>query len=158
MKLAGVLAIAVCAPACQLVFTLDTDKVPHVPEGEEDIGDSDLTLRQGGFFTFDTTSLQPGGDIAMGEAEFEKLRQDGADADIVLMRVAAFTIEEGALFRITGEHPLVILANTIKIDGVIDASASLLGAVTQPGPGGGAPGSAALGEGGSGNITAANRN
>ena len=140
------LAIAACAPGCQLVFPLEDvqDKVAHVPVKEETAGAFDLTIDQR--VTFDTTSLLFTG-VAMGEAGTATIRQDNADSDLALMRVAKLTVTQNGQLVITGIKPLVIIANTIEIDGLVDASADVNGV---SGPGGGRPGMGDPGQGGDG--------
>jgi hypothetical protein len=72
------------------------------------------------------------------------------------MRVANLKIANGGEFFITGSTPLLIIAKTVEIDGVIDASAHLNG--LQPGPGGGRPGMRDPGEGGLGVVGPQNNN
>lgn len=146
------LAIALCAPGCQVVFPLSEtiDKVPHVPADQNEEPGVGEFVAPAGFSIYDTTVVMQ---AFPGVAEFEKIKQDGADRDVVVMRVGTMTIGSGSTFRISGDTAFLVIARTIQIDGTLDASASLDG---QPAPSGGRPG---MGDDGEGNVgsTGANR-
>lgn len=153
MRCAVLTAIAWCAPGCTLVFPLEevVDKVPHISEEEEEEpGDTELLIDE--FFSYDTTNAQQ---ALPGKADFKKVRQDTEqlDIDVVIMRVGHLKIANQTTFAITGDTPFLILARTVEIEGVIDASAATNG--VQGGPGGGRPGMRDPGEGGQG-ISALN--
>jgi hypothetical protein len=140
------LAIASCVPGCQLVFPLAStvDKVPHVPEDQnEEPGLGDFVAPPN-FSSYDTTMAMQ---AFPGVAEFEKIKQDGADLDVVVMRVGTLTIGAGSTFRISGDTAFLVIARTIQIDGTLDASAFPDG---EPAPGGGRPGMGDAGEGSAG--------
>ncbi len=144
------LVIALCVPACQVVFPLEDaiDKVPHIRSTDnEEPGDGEFLLPRSGMTTFeyDTTNVtQP-----LAGVSFEKLKQDTTEsADVVVMRVDTFTLVAGGTFNITGDTPILILARTVEIGGTLDASASTDG--VRPGPGGGVPSIDGFGAGGGG--------
>ncbi len=135
------LAIAVCAPGCQLVFTLEevVDVVPHVATEDEAIGVGDVTLQQ---VTINTTgdAAIPNGTI--GQATLAVVRQEPEGGDLVVLRADHLTIDGELL--VEGARPLVLIARTIEITATGKISAQARGDI--PGNNGGIPG----GEGGGG--------
>lgn len=100
--------------------------------------------------TVDTTScsLVAGGGSLQGS-----IQTGSSGGSACVLAVEAFTVTTAGTVTVTGDHPLVILANTsVTIDGLLDAGAK----GTVPGPGGeeggqaptGGPGAAGDGPGG----------
>jgi len=147
VRLVLALAIAVCAPACDLVFSLERlDEVPHVPLDHEAPGDADLTIDVGARVSVETSGADVGvvGDPA--GATFEIVGQDGGGLDLVVMHVRDLTVD--GVLSISGTRPFVIIARDIVVHGTIDGSANL----DKPGPGGGIPDIGMPGQGGMGNV------
>lgn len=139
-------ALGASGPGCQAVFPLDhpVDEVPHVRPDDELAGDLDLAIPAGERYSLDTQSLAVVGNNFQGLEPTVSV-QPGVNTDLVILAVKRLVVE-GTLV-ITGEaRPLVIIAETIEVSGVIDASAEH----TTPGPGGGRSGDHTTGEGGPG--------
>ncbi|MGE0868523.1 MAG: hypothetical protein AB7P03_08175 [Kofleriaceae bacterium] len=108
---------------------IDRD-VPHLPPGQESAGKTPWVVT--GLVHVDTKALTitpPTDDI-----EIAAIAQDPSGPELMVIRASDVTIE-GTL-DVTGNRPLAIVATTITVNGVIDASATL----ATPGPGGRAPG------------------
>jgi hypothetical protein len=79
---------------------------------------------------FDTTAC-----AAMRTGSEVVTQADGSE--VCVLRAAAFRVNEGAMLRVTGSRPLVVMAtDEVRIDGTLDVS----GGGVEPGPGGGAGG------------------
>jgi len=102
--------------------------VVHVPASAEGVGTMDLTLAAG--TVIDTATLTIGGQQL---ATFMASSQDSGGPDVAVLRVKTFAIMAGSVVVVRGNSPLVVIADEITIDGVLDAG----GKGTQPGPGAG---------------------
>lgn len=148
MRAAVLLALAVCAPGCQLVFKLEDvpDRFPHVQVEDEFTGDVDLDVPAGDRYTLDTESLDVSGNNFQDLAPVVAV-QDGVGSDLVLLRVRRLIVN-GELVVTGKARPLVILAEAIEISGTIDVSAEH----TIGGPGGALSNANAPGQGGFGDT------
>ena len=120
-------------------FTIDvptiTDDVAHVRAEDEYTGVGTLAVT--GDWLLDTTSLTSTPDLPAG-VTFTSVPQDAGGTDLAILRVDSLSISQSRMLRATGTRPLVILANSITIDGRLDVGALK----DQPGAGGalGGPG------------------
>jgi hypothetical protein len=121
------------------------EDVIHVPAAAEFGGETDLVLRDGD--VIDTGALTINSEAAPAGTVFDTSPQDDpAGPELAILHVRNLEVEQGAIVRVTGSRPLVILAaGTVVIDGTLDAAARR----DTPGPGGAAPGQGS-GKGGDG--------
>ena len=103
----------------------DVDAAPHdiahVAGPDETLGTDDLALTAD--TTIDTTALEIAGVTLPAGVTLAASAQDGGGTELAILRVRAFSIAGGITVRATGTRPLVVLAETIAIDGVLDAGA-----------------------------------
>lgn len=122
------------------------EDIVHVPEAAEFGGTADLGLW--GNTTIDTDSLLIGGAMPPVGVIFDGASQesDPPGPALAILHVRALTVEAGAVVRVTGARPLVIVATgPVAVLGLVDAAARR----DQPGAGGAGPGGGA-GVGGNG--------
>ncbi|ACY13779.1 hypothetical protein Hoch_1213 [Haliangium ochraceum DSM 14365] len=111
--------------------------VAHLHQDDAWTGTATLTLVQGDII--DTSNLTVANttyDGTEGDAiVFQPLSQLGGETEIAVLHVGSLTVNGGTV-RASGHRPLVILAKTIRLTGLLDGSA----AYTTPGAGGESPG------------------
>ncbi len=110
----------------------------HLTDSNGQPGSLDLTLT--GSVTITTSSATPtisGMTLASGTFDIRPQLQGG---DVAVLHVARLTIAQGAVVRVIGTRPLIVVASgAIEILGIVDAS----GKQSLPGAGGSAPGEGA---------------
>ncbi len=120
-----------------------TDDVVHVASADERIGSADLMVDA--MVNLDTTSLGISSALPAG-VTLTFAGQDPAGPqvpEIAILRVRTLTLTSAGRLRVLGDRPLVILAEEIIVNGVIDAGGrgQQAGAgAAERGPGLGAPG------------------
>jgi len=103
--------------------------VPHVPASHEsDLGTADATL--GNNVVIDTTNLTI--TPAVAGLRIDPLTPEPTGPQVMLVRAHGITIPAGATVIVRGSRPLVLLADVIRIGGLLDAG----GKLAVPGPGG----------------------
>ncbi len=108
------------------------DLIPHVRAQDEAVGLQPITFGNGADYTINTGTLTISPTINLPIGGFTVVPQDGGGPDLALLRVSAFTLPTGSSITVTGSRPLVVLAQTIDVQGPIEAGASH----EAPGPGG----------------------
>jgi hypothetical protein len=89
----------------------------HVPNDQEAIGTGDLSITTA--ITIDTGTLDPG--IALpGGVTFAAVLQDPGGPELAVLRVRNFSVTGGGSIRGIGTRPLVVIAESISLEGVID--------------------------------------
>jgi hypothetical protein len=133
VRLLGLLVVGLL-PACQLVFALDEPSLaidaPHLQPEAQFIGRADLVLEDGAQIDTSLMLAPPEGVVLEVAAHADQ------NFDVVVLRGNTVTIL--GTVQVTGDRPFVILARSIIVEGVLDAS----GHSETPGPAGGAPGGA----------------
>ena len=116
---------------------IDIDAAPHdiahVAAPDEALGTGDLALAAD--TTIDTSALAITDVTLPAGVELVAAAQDGGGAELAILRVRALSIAAGVTVRAVGARPLVVLADTIAIDGALDAGARR----NVPGAGGAPP-------------------
>jgi len=117
------------------------EDIHHVPAAEERLGVVDVTIAND--LVLDTTDLA----VTSGEPAgitLVAVPQDGGGPELAVLRVRDLVIVPGVVLRASGSRPLVILARSVRIDGVIDVSGrgAQRGAGGSPANNGGGPGAA----------------
>jgi hypothetical protein len=95
--------------------------IAHVAAPDEALGTGDLELAADA--TIDTSALTISGVTLPAGVELVAASQDGHASELAILRVRKLAILAGVTVTATGTRPLVILAETIMIDGVLDAGA-----------------------------------
>jgi len=99
--------------------------VVHVGAADERVGMQDVQI--GANTVIDTDALTIGGMTG----DFVFAPQEGGGPDLAVLHAKAFMIPSGGVALVKGARELVIIADTIVINGTLDAG----GKRTQPGPG-----------------------
>jgi hypothetical protein len=135
-----------------------TDDIAHVGPADEYVGAGALEITTN--WVFDTTTLLSTPDLPAG-VSLVTANQDGGGPELAILRADGFSIASGKTLRVIGSRPLVVLARSITIDGVLDVGAikdqpGAGGSLTGPGVGGaGTRAIQADGGGGGGSFGAA---
>ena len=110
----------------------------HLAPGDGATGTALLTLT--GSVTIDTTGPTLTGATLPAGDSFDVRPQVGGGPELAVLHVRALTVLSGAVVRIVGTRPLVIVAaSAITVDGTLDAGARR----ATPGAGGSLPGAGA---------------
>ena len=113
-----------------------TRDLPHVPSTAETSGSGTWVLT--GTVTISTSGATVIASPPLPTGVFASIvaQQTAPGTEIAVIRADVVNVTVGASVVITGTRPFVVVANTINVDGTLDASA-VIGAA---GAGGGAPG------------------
>ncbi|MBS1118976.1 MAG: hypothetical protein H6Q90_1204 [Deltaproteobacteria bacterium] len=96
--------------------------IPHLPSPAELPGSAALSLS--GQVTIDTTLLMLSTGAPPSGVSIEQVAQDPGGSSLMVIHADVFTVTVGSVVRVVGTRPLVIVARTISIAGVLDASAN----------------------------------
>ena len=117
-----------------------TDDIAHVGADDEYAGLGPLVVDSD--WVLDTTALSSTPGLPPG-VTLVTAAQDAGGPDLAILHVDTLAIEAGKTLRAIGDRPLVVIANSITIDGALD-----VGAIReQPGAGGSRMGPGAGGNG-----------
>ena len=111
--------------------------ITHVAVADETLGTGDLVFSANA--TIDTGTLALTGATLPAGTELVAVAQDGGGPELAILRVHMLTIDAGVTVRAVGSRPLVVMAETVQLDGILDAGARR----DVPGAGGSAPQSGA---------------
>jgi hypothetical protein len=91
--------------------------IVHVPDDQEAIGTGDLAIATA--ITIDTGTLDAGIALPAG-VTFSAVPHDGDGPELAVLRVRNFSLGSGGSIRGIGARPLVVIAESIMLEGVID--------------------------------------
>lgn len=95
--------------------------IAHLVAADESLGSGDLAITADA--SLDTGALAIAGVTLPAGVELVAVAQDGGGPELAVLRVRDFSIAAGVTLTATGSRPLVVIAESIAIDGALDAGA-----------------------------------
>ncbi|HUQ05795.1 MAG TPA: hypothetical protein VM261_25010 [Kofleriaceae bacterium] len=121
------------APVVDAAIDAAPHDIAHVAAADETLGTADLEVSADA--TIDTTALSISDVMLPAGVELVAVAQDAGGPELAILRVRKLRILGGVTITARGSRPLVVLADIITIDGVLDAGARR----ERPGAGGAPP-------------------